>query len=435
MHSSDRSDVADVSDLSMRLDSTSLGSPTRIMPPQHIETLAVSSSGAPSPPQKRQKKAVTALADVSLRRAMREMGALDSIETLTRELLPEHGRSAGPEEVAATLRYIAAQASNQAGKFRGAVRDMKPLGNKSALHAGTSEKLQIPAASEMAQQLGRSLLAATKKTLDRARILSSLVTDFTLQQLNDLVLGLSADSPERIKRHEYGVARDHNRIYGAGNVRPRHGPRVRRRLRLDDADVGPEDARGLSFCVDMVKSYLTPLAFGTKTVKLSLGVELEIPRIELKCAKTVVIEAYKLAVKEQHAEHAEYLRLWEADPAQEHFNERLEKPLVRLCGAHVDLVIDTLTGSKENANLAALDSVYVKCCLENGDNYGRRNIHSNRSRYRVHGAQSHQHAKVPYVRAEGRSTAEGLLLQASYGTARQQAAAGCSADLIRTASR
>ncbi|KAJ1393141.1 hypothetical protein B484DRAFT_279301, partial [Ochromonadaceae sp. CCMP2298] len=365
MHSTDHSDVAD---LSMQLASTSLGSPdSRILPTDHLKSLASHSSGPASPPLKRRKKAVTTLADVSLRRAMREMRALSSLETLVKQMLKADGRSAGPEDVAVTLRYVAAQASNQAGKFRGAVRDMKPVGTKSALNAGTSEKLKILAASEMAQQLGRSLLAATKKTVDRARILSSLVTDFNLQQLNDLVLGLSTDSPERIKRHEYSVALEHNRIYGAGNVGPCQGPRVRRRLRVDDADEGAQDARGLSFCVELVKGYLTPLAFGTKTVKLSMGVELEIPRIELKCAKAVVIEAYKFAVKEQHKEHAQYRRLREADPAQEPFNERLEQPLVLLCHAHVDLVVDTLTGSKENANLAALDSVYVKCCLENGE--------------------------------------------------------------------
>ncbi|KAJ1401658.1 hypothetical protein B484DRAFT_236579, partial [Ochromonadaceae sp. CCMP2298] len=323
-----------------------------------------SRSSTQSPPQKKQrkKKPFSELSDRALRDAVYDMGMVVALTGLAQSLLDKDGRPSTSSEVAAVLAYAAGHSANTATNSRGAIKLLKHLGDKQA-----SLPIRELCATALVQDLGRSLASARLKSVDRMRALSSLAFDFNMGQINNFILHLSAEDVRAVTRGEYRVAKLNNRIYGAGNVGVVKRVVVRRWLFVDEQGEGlAEHVHALRFCIEFCSSYLSHQSYGTRSIKLSYGVELTIPRIEPTVNKATVVDEYMTAVKQQHQQCSQYVQLQNADPEYEE-DEGLEQPVIGLCHAHVRTVVATLTGGKANANLAALDSVYVKCCIENGE--------------------------------------------------------------------
>ncbi|KAJ1437266.1 hypothetical protein B484DRAFT_392840 [Ochromonadaceae sp. CCMP2298] len=251
------------------------------------------------------------------------------------------------------LEDVAARMRNKELNTRGYVKRVAPGGQSLVLQTAVDADKAALGASTLVQSLVQTYLASLQDSVEksegvdiRGRTLSSLAQSFSCNELNRYVF---QGTGTEITRHHFETAKKNSLALGAGRV----VPKVKSVRQTLDRDSLADEHHKLTFAVDFVKQCATNLAFGTTRVTQSNGEVLEMPSMELTSSKSDIIRRYREAVVRINAEAVA------ADP------EIQQPPLEELREAHLLLIIETLGSGKENKNLAALDSVYASCCLEN----------------------------------------------------------------------
>lgn len=293
--------------------------------------------------------------------------------------LHEMGRVVdGPVDVGHVLQHSGARQLNQATRQRGHLQALGvshtllslpssvPVSSADAI-ASTALSHGVAASQPVAfkLQLSQSPLvqnlvtsyrraAANKDRNTCAHILSTLAESFTRQQLNEWVFSGSADHPDAIiiSRHTFKTARSNSLGFGAGNVAP-NVKHIRRRIK--DDKFGGTDTLSYQHCVDFLSLFHVHQSYGTSLSHLSSGKVIELARVE---------------------------RTTDTDTIRRLYYESCTDCVIRSAGgsdvniepvpaAHLETILDALSGGAENSNQAALDSVYCKFGLQNFDLFHR----------------------------------------------------------------
>ena len=108
----------------------------------------------------------------------------------------------------------------------------------------------------------------------------------------------------------------------------------------------------LSFALQFVAQHLQPLAYGIRTLTLSHNEILEVPKLTLLLSAQELKTRYLFAIEDLNN-----------SPNEDADNTVIE-PVI---DSHFDAIVKALCGG-QNTNLAALDSVYAKSCIDNFKN-------------------------------------------------------------------
>jgi hypothetical protein len=189
----------------------------------------------------------------------------------------------------------------------------------------------ILAVSSTVQNLVSSYLNVPVRSPERQRILSAFATDFTLKNINELCFKCEKGSYV-ISAHLHQHAKEHARLYGAGVSIPVVDKDIRNRLDDDNAEI--------NFAVTTILGFSDNYAFGVKSITKDDGTTVEIPLLTLTKSADELLVIYRKGIRED-------------DTGLKGMKDGKFKELATtICGGY-------------EKNLAALDSVYVKCCLEN----------------------------------------------------------------------
>lgn len=241
------------------------------------------------------------------------------------------------------LQIAAGQSTNSAHNTRGNVAAIasvcKPGTIQIACASSHSSERRELATSTVVINVARTYSLAPIKSLTRLRALSTLAESFSYGELNQLVL---EPVGEHITKYAYTTAKRNSLSSGAGCVAEKEKI-VRRRIKVEPAMEGSADAvnADVAYAIDFARAYLTPLAYGTKVVKID-GFEIPIAKHELTMSAPAVTYFYQQAVQ--------------SCP---------EFDVHPLADSHFALILEAISGGK-SANLTALDAAHWKYCVENG---------------------------------------------------------------------
>lgn len=279
----------------------------------------------------------------------------NAVVTGAEKALADAGRdSETPVDVGHILQHVGARTLNENTNQRGNLQALQMVEVFQAKAAPENDLFRTAGAGDAAMQrfeLSQSTLVkglavtyaqANRTTQEgkqtRARVLSTLVSSFSRQQLNQWVF---SPFDVIISRFQFKQARANALASGTGNIVLKD--RIVRN-RIDTNTFEEADPKGYLFCVEFVQQFLVPLAFGTRRSVLSTGEVVDLNCIE-KTKSTKEIKAlYHQALTECYEE-------------DEYGNKTFP---TRVPERHLEQVIETLSGGAANANQAALDSVYCK---------------------------------------------------------------------------
>lgn len=189
------------------------------------------------------------------------------------------------------------------------------------------DEMRALARSPVVQGMAKAYAEAPKR--DKVQLLSALAQHFTLPALNAYVFN---DLDVTVTYFLLGRAREHAETIGPGCVRPAQDKFVR--SRLDDGE--------LEFAYAFIMQHVSGHAYGTRTATLDrAGASVQLPKTTASKSTDELTAMYRDAV----AAHPDY---------------------EGICPTHLVFVIDALVGGDEKS-LAALDNVYKKCLLDNGE--------------------------------------------------------------------